>query len=122
MTADRSKYDEIWLKTDDGQAMCALINDQFGWLMYLREPGDAGFSSRNPDYAGPEDATLDYYLSNGQHDVYPLAWALPVDQVRRAIEYFKQEHKPPPFVTWFNDSGDGTVIGLSGKNRRAREG
>jgi hypothetical protein len=111
---DRNKYDEIWVETDDGQVMCALINDQLGWLMYLREPGDAGFSSRNPNYTGPESATLDYYLSNGQRDLYPLAWALPIDEVQRAIDFFKRERKPPPFVTWHNDSEDGTVIGPEG--------
>ena len=106
MSVDRSKYDEIWVEAEDGQAMCALINGELGWLMYLRERGDAGFSSRNPDYAGPEGASLEYYLSNGQRDVYPLAWALPIAEVRRALEYFKREQKPPPFIRWRNDSGD----------------
>jgi hypothetical protein len=110
---DRSKYDEIWVETTDGQIMCALINDQLGWLMYLRESGDAGFSSRNPNYAGPPDATLDYFLSNGQRDEYPLAWALPISQIRQAIEYFRNEQKPPPFVAWHNDSQDGTKLGAS---------
>lgn len=115
--SDQSKYDEIWVKAADGRAMCALINGQLGWLMYLREPGDAGFSSRNPDYAGPADATLEYYLSNGQRDVYPLAWALPLDEVRRALDYFKREQKPPPFIRWHNDSGDGRKIDSEAKAR-----
>ena len=107
----RSKYDEIWIETDDGQSMCALINGDLGWLMYLREHGDAGFSSRNPRYDGPPDAMLDYFLSNGQCDEYPLAYALPIKEIRRALEYFKREQKAPPFITWHNDSGDGMVIG-----------
>ena len=105
-------FDEIWVQAKDGQSLCALINGDMGWLMYLREPGDAGFSSRNPDYAGPADAMLEYYLSNGQRDVYPLSWALPIDVVRRAIECFEREEKPPLFIMWNNDSEDGTVIGL----------
>ncbi len=52
MDIDRSRFDEVWVNLPDGQAMCALINDDFGWLMYLRENGDAGFSSRNPDSPG----------------------------------------------------------------------
>ena len=73
MAVDRSKYQEIWAETADGQFMCALINGKLGWLMYLRESGDAGFSSRNPRYDGPPDAELDYFLSNGQRDEYPKA-------------------------------------------------
>ena len=52
--------------------MVALINGEFGWLMYLRYDGDAGFSSRNPSYQGPSDAMIEYFLSNGQLDEYPV--------------------------------------------------
>jgi hypothetical protein len=64
---DRSKCEEIWVRKEDGQAMCALINDDLGWLMYLRNDGDAGFSSRNPTYQGPGDAMPGYFLNNGQY-------------------------------------------------------
>src|SRR4051794_25542987 len=111
MEAERARYAELWAELDDGQAMCALINGDQGWLMYLREPGDAGFSSRNPRYDGPPDATLEYYLNNGQRDEYPLAWALPADQVYRALDDFKRSGRPPAYITWHNDSEDGTVIG-----------
>ena len=112
MTTNHGDYDEVWIETENGQLKCALINGNMGWLMYLRERGDAGFSSRNPNYDGPADATLDYYLSNGQRDEYPLAWALPLEEIRCAIAYFEREQKPPPFITWHNDSGDGTIIRL----------
>lgn len=108
--ADKAKCKEIWVETGDGQAMCALINDHVGWLMYLREEGDAGFSSRNPKYDGPPDAIIEYFLSNGQLDVYPAAWAIPIEDVERALEYFKKEKKAPAFITWHNDSEDGTTI------------
>ena len=110
MPIDRSKYREVWVELDDGQALCALINGESGWLMYLRECGDPGFSSRNPDYDGPPDAEQDYYLNNGQRDSYPLAWALPIGEVQRALDYFEREQEPPSFITWHNDSGDGTMI------------
>ncbi|WP_315115747.1 hypothetical protein [uncultured Clostridium sp.] len=85
------KYKEIWIYNEtDEQALCALINGEYGWLMYLREEGDAGFSSRNPDYKGTEDAT---------------------------IEYFKKYHKPPKFVVWHNDSGDGVSLNHILSNR-----
>ena len=114
MAADKSRCKEQWVTTTDGQLMCRLVNGNAGWLMYLRENEDAGFSSRNPSYAGPADAMLEYYLTNGQRDEYPLAWALPIEEIRRALEYFEREQKPPPFVTWHNDLGDGTVIGPEG--------
>lgn len=110
MGIDRSRYNEVWVELPDGQAMCALINGDLGWLVYLRESGDVVFSSRNPEYTGPPDAVVEYQLSNGQCDVYPASWALPVVEVRRAIEFFEREHRPPPFIHWHNDSGDGTVL------------
>jgi hypothetical protein len=114
MAIDRSRYAERWITTNDGQLMCALINGNLGWLMYLREEGDAGFSSRNPNYKGPANATLDYYLTNGQQDEYPLSWALPIEEIERALKYFEQEQKPPPFIAWYNDSDDGATIGPGG--------
>jgi hypothetical protein len=98
-----SDFDEVWLTAPDGQSLCALINGGWGWLMYLRQEGDAGFSSRNPSYDGDPKANVEYRLSNGQVDHYPASWALPVDQVRRALDYFEKEHRQPPFVTWHED-------------------
>jgi hypothetical protein len=104
------QYQEIWAETPDGQSMCALINSERGWLMYLRAYGDAGFSSRNPNYAGPENAVIDYFLSNGQRDEYPASWALSKADVLRALDFFRREGRPPPFVLWHNDSRDGREI------------
>jgi hypothetical protein len=87
----------------EGPILCALINGDLGWLMYLREEGDSGFSSRNPNYNSPAHAQIEYRLDNGQHDLYPASWALPVEEVRRAIEYFEREHQRPPFVVWHED-------------------
>lgn len=81
-----------------------------GWIMYLRHKGDPGFSSRNQDYKGPESATIDYVLSNGQRDLYPASWALPISVVNRALAHFRKENRPPRFVFWHNDSGDGATI------------
>ena len=116
---DKNQHQEIWVTNEtDDQALCALINGENGWLMYLREEGDAGFSSRNPDYAGPEEATMGFPLSNGQCDEYPMAWVLPVDQVYAAIEYFKTHHKPPAFIVWHNDSNDGVSLNEETSNNR----
>ncbi|AFM39266.1 hypothetical protein Desaci_0190 [Desulfosporosinus acidiphilus SJ4] len=106
----KNQYKQIWLETEDEQAMCALINGDKGWLMYLRYNGDSGFSSRNPNYNGDPRAVLEYYLDNGQCDEYPLSWTLPIVEVERALDYFKKEKKPPKFITWHNDSGDNETI------------
>jgi hypothetical protein len=71
--------------------------------MYLRCEGDSGFSSRNPSYDGTADGEIEYELSNGQRDFYPASWALPIAEIRRALEYFGREHQRPPFVIWHED-------------------
>jgi hypothetical protein len=107
---DETRYREISLDADDGSSLYALINGDLGWLLYFREPGDPGFSSRNPDYGGPPDATLDYRLGNGQGDAYPLAWALRAERIQEAFAYFRRHGKPPPFINWHDDSEEGRVL------------
>lgn len=109
----KEQYKEIWVYSkEDEQAMGALTNGDFGWLMYLREEGDAGFSSRNPDYTGSDDdgKTMEFLLSNGQLDEYPLSFVLPLEQVIRALDYFEKYNRPPDFIVWHNDSGDGASL------------
>jgi hypothetical protein len=96
-------FEEVWVQLPDGQSLCALINGDRGWLMYLREDGDSGFSSRNPGYDGPPDVQVEYPLGNGQLDKYPASWALPIADVRRAIQFFEHEHRQPPFIVWHED-------------------
>ncbi len=107
-----NQFREIWIELPDGQSLCALMNGDIGWLMYLRhKDGDAGFSSRNPNYEGDPGAMVDYRLDNGQIDEYPREWALPLATVEKALAFFELNHSPPPFISWHNDSGDGVVIG-----------
>lgn len=105
------QFREIWIESPRGRLLCALINSEVGGcLIYLRAPGDAGFSSRNPDYSGPRHETVKYKLANGQVDHYPRAWAYPVAVVERAVEHFRVTGFPPTFIAWNNDSGDGESI------------
>jgi hypothetical protein len=53
--------------------------------------GDPGFSSCNLDYTGPADRVIEYRLDNGQVDEYPAFWALPVGEVKKAIQHFLHE-------------------------------
>ena len=105
-----SPFREIVIESPNGQSLFALINGDVGWLMYLRTSGDAGFHSSNPHYRGDPNEMVEYELSNGQRDEYPRAWAYPTETVERALDYFRRENAPPPFITWHNDSDDGTVI------------
>lgn len=100
--AQKDGFQEIWEGFEE-KSMVALINGDRGWLMYLEEPGDSGFSSRNPAYQGPADAMIEYYLSNGQRDEYPASWAYPIDELRRALEYFRREGQRAPFIEWHRD-------------------
>lgn len=96
----RPQFLELRVETPDGAALYALLNGDSGWLMYLRENGDAGFSSRNPAYAGPSDSVIQYRLDNGQLDEYPASWALPVEEVKNAIRHFLRTGEPAPWIVW----------------------
>ena len=96
-------FQEVWLEADCGSLLCALLNGERGWLMYLPEPDDPGFSSRNPEYAGPASEMIAYRLNNGQEDHYPASWALPISEIDRALSYFRSHSKPDPFIHWNND-------------------
>jgi len=111
LRSPRPRFLELWVAAPPDQSLCALISGEVGWLMYLREEGDAGFSTRNSSYTGSPDALMDYYLENGQHDPYPVAWALPVAEVQRALEHFIIHAEPASWLTWHNDSEDGVTIG-----------
>lgn len=108
------RFLEVWAERADTSAMFALVNGDLGWLMYIRESGDPGFSSRNPHYDGPAQATIEYRLENGQADEYPASWALPRAEIEKALDHFVVTGRPPPWVTWHNDSGDGEAIGIAG--------
>jgi hypothetical protein len=95
------QFREIWLEVEDGPALCALLNGNLGWLMYLREDGDAGFGSRNPAFEGAKSSVIGYRLSNGQHEEYPASWALTEEEIIRALEYFvEHQGSRAPFVNW----------------------
>ncbi len=104
------QYKEIWVYSqeteEDERAMCGLINGDWGWLNYYNEEGDAGLSSRNPDYISTDDGKTMDFIINGELDPYPLSYVLPIEQVMKALNYFEKYHKLPPFITWHNDNLD----------------
>jgi hypothetical protein len=100
----RIQFSEIWIHHAVGwPALCALINGDAAWLMYLRFEGDAGFSTRNPNYAGPPKAVIEYYLANGQHDEYPASWNITTAEAPRALEYFFEQEAMAPWLQWHEE-------------------
>lgn len=99
------QFSEVWLgASEDGPSLAMLVNGSRAWLMYLRESGDAGFSSRNPDYDGPREAMLPFEIENGQGDEFPVAWTLPLDEAIAACEYFVTSGGDrSPEVLWHDD-------------------
>ena len=96
----RTSPRDLWFEREDGKILTALVNGDRGWLMYRVDEDDAGYSSRDPTYAGPEEAVLPYTLDNGQLDEYPVSLTLPIEEVMRATEYFLETGEKAPWVTW----------------------
>jgi len=106
--ARQPEFLELWLAQDDDDndhgAMSLLANGDRAWLMHLRHhDGDAGFSSRNPTYDGPPDATAQFRLSNGQLDTYPLAWTISRERALQAIGHFFETGERAPWIAWHED-------------------
>lgn len=106
---ENGQYKEIWVYSketeSDERAMCGLINGDWGWLNYYSEEGDAGLSSRNPDYTGTDnDNKTMNFMINGELNPYPLSYVLPADEVMKALDYFEKCHEIPTIITWHDDN------------------
>ena len=97
-----NRFKEIWLQATNGASLCALVNGDVGWLMYLRFEGDAGFSSRNPEVDCSGE--IAFVLDNGQEDYYPNNWTYPVEVIRAAMMSFISDGERPSQVEWHDDS------------------
>jgi hypothetical protein len=99
-----NRFAEIWLAPADGwPTLTALVNGSAAWLMYLRYEGDSGYSTRNPNFGGPEAAMVEFQLSNGQVDEYPASWDITTAEAVRGMEYFFVTLQRPPWLTWQPD-------------------
>jgi hypothetical protein len=101
----RAQFSEIWMQHPAGwPAIGALINGESAWLTFVRHEGDTGFSTRNPQFTGSHRLMIEYYLSNGQRDEYPVAWNISTSEALRALEYFLAEEAMAPWLTWQDES------------------
>lgn len=98
------QFSEVWMqRLSSWPAICALVNCESAWLMFLRFEGDSGLSTRNPKYSGANNAVIEYYLSNGQRDEYPASWNITTTEALRALEYFLTEEKMAPWLQWHEE-------------------
>ena len=95
-------FKEVWLHHQNGASLCALINKNVGWLMYIRFEGDSGFSTRNPNLISKN--TIEFKLSNGQMDHYPEHWTYDLKTLSDAMQNFLSDGQLPPQVTWHDNS------------------
>ncbi len=98
----KQQWADVWLSMEaDGPVLCMLKSDDRAFLLWMRERGDPGFSSRG---RGRRNAPPQRFrLSNGQVDAYPAEWTIPFDEGRRAMEHFCVDGTRAPFVKWHDD-------------------
>jgi hypothetical protein len=95
-------YREVQLTSPAGPSLFMLRSHDRALLMFLREGGDAGFTSR-ADGAVPGPERREFLLSNGQRDEYPASWTVSVARAHEAFEHFFETGERPPFVLWHDD-------------------
>lgn len=88
---------------DDGMILTGAAYSDGAFLLYQQDDNDSGFTSRNPDYRGSEDAVLPFILDNGQQDEIPASWVIPLQEAIRAAEYFFRTGEKAPWVRWHDD-------------------
>jgi hypothetical protein len=98
---DQEHRFEVWATTPNGIAMGMYRSDDDAFLMYLRECGNCGFTSRADS---EQIGSVTYVLSNGQVDEYPKSWSIGVEQCYKAIAYFfVNGGAKPDWIRWHSD-------------------
>ena len=107
------QFSEVWLEVgDEGPALAMLVNGTHAWLLYLCDQnGDSGFSSRNRCKANSDETMMmQFQLSNGQMDAYPVSWTLSLEDAFAACEYFLlNQGERSPAIIWHDDSDSNTT-------------
>lgn len=105
----KQEFSEMWLAAgENGPSLAMLVHAERAWLMYLPDhEGSSGCTSRNLAYDGPSDAVTDFMLANGQRDVYPAAWTIPLEVAWAACEYFiETQGGRSPRIAWHDDAAN----------------
>ncbi|MFN0163201.1 MAG: Imm1 family immunity protein [Burkholderiales bacterium] len=100
----RPNFLELVTGDPDGEHTVTLINGELGWMMHVALDDDATWHSIDPDYGGPADAQIEYLVDGYHLDKFPAAWALPVAELKRALEHFLEHGERAPWVRWVEDT------------------
>jgi hypothetical protein len=99
------QYCELWLwENDQSPALGCFKSGDRCMLMYLRYPGDAGFTTRSGANIAEDKnrgSRREFILANGQHDTYPEFWTIPFSDGKRALEYFHFTKKKLADLIWY---------------------
>src|SRR3990167_3707911 len=95
---DEQECFELWVYAGNDASLCMLRNGKYAFLMCIRFCGDSGMVSCGDQKL---DGTVEYLLSNGQVDEYPISWCIDVDQCYKVLAYFfVNDGVFPDWVAW----------------------
>jgi hypothetical protein len=80
-----------------------LFNNDHAVLSYTRNIDEASFSARSNDVGSAAAQSLEFFLSNGQCDEYPVAETISSADAAKAFDYFFKQENLPPWIKWHKD-------------------
>jgi hypothetical protein len=91
----RKKFSHLRMTRYEEDSLTVHTNARRGWLMYLRDPGDSGLYTRDPEYGGdPKEEEL-FRCGCGISLQFPPNETLPrVRALEAAIEFFRSGRLP----------------------------
>lgn len=99
-----SQFGEVWLSGHGDSSLCLLKTSDRALLMFLRDPGDVGFTSRADDAFSTCTSDLEFELSNGQRDSHPAAWTVPFTAAAQALEFYFTNGERAVHIRWHDDN------------------
>jgi hypothetical protein len=72
-TVEAAECGELWLTRYEQDSLALFVTGPQAVLMYLKEPGDTGIMSFNPDFEGDPDEPVEFRNIHGQGTDF-LAW------------------------------------------------
>jgi hypothetical protein len=81
----------------------ALFNGDRAVLSYTRNIDEASYSAGTGGGTAGDEGQVEFYLSNGQCDEYPLAETITATDAARAFEFFFRRRELPSWIEWRKD-------------------
>jgi len=97
----KNKFNEIWISGFAKSSLTVLTNSKKAFLMYLRNEDDAGFNSVSSE--NETDESMDFLLSNGQMDEYPLHFLVDIDLAEKAILKYYESGEMWNGIAWIEN-------------------